>query len=306
MQTAGSFAGLVLPQTLLIDMLEPIKKTAFVFAGGGSLGAVQVGMLQELTRIGLTPEFVIGSSVGAMNACHFAADPSLEGVERLASIWRGLRRSDIFPFRFLSLLGMARNRRGIVDPSSLRQLIERHLPYCNLQEAKIPVHVMATNLGGASVRLSSGSAVDAILASAAIPAAFPPVRIGDEDLIDGAVGNNTPVLTAIELGATRIVVLPTGFACALSGPQTGVIAHGLHAITLLVAHQLVRDLRQVHAKGAVEVLTVPTLCPLDVSPYDFSQSAFLIKRTAALTREWLAGGGLSRPDVPASLQAHRH
>ena len=44
------------------------QKTAFVFAGGGSLGAVQVGMLRELTRRGVSADFVVGSSVGAINA----------------------------------------------------------------------------------------------------------------------------------------------------------------------------------------------------------------------------------------------
>jgi len=46
-------------------------KTAFVFAGGGSLGAVQVGMLRELMSRGVSADFVVGSSVGAMNASLF-------------------------------------------------------------------------------------------------------------------------------------------------------------------------------------------------------------------------------------------
>jgi NTE family protein len=93
----------------------------------------------------------------------------------------------------------------------LKSLIERHLPYRNLEDAAIPVHVVATNLGGVPVCLSSGPAVPAILASSAIPA----VSIGGDDLVDGAVGSNTPILAATKLGATRIIALPTGFACAL-------------------------------------------------------------------------------------------
>jgi NTE family protein len=112
--------------------------------------------------------------------------------------------------------------------------------------------------------------VDAILASAAIPAAFPPVRIGEDYLIDGAVGSNTPILTAASLGATRIIVLPTGFACALQAPPERAIARALHAITLLIAHQLVRDLRDLAERA--EVFVVPNLCPLGVSPYDFSNA----------------------------------
>ena len=47
-------------------MISTTSKTAFVFAGGGSLGAVQVGMLRELTRHGLKPDLVVGSSVGPL------------------------------------------------------------------------------------------------------------------------------------------------------------------------------------------------------------------------------------------------
>src|SRR4029077_5935432 len=59
------------------------EKTAFVFAGGGSLGAVEVGMLKALVAGGVEADLAVGSSVGAINAAFFAADPSAEGVERL-------------------------------------------------------------------------------------------------------------------------------------------------------------------------------------------------------------------------------
>ncbi len=279
-------------------------KTAFVFAGGGSLGAVQVGMLRELLRAGVNADFVVGSSVGAMNAAYFAGAPNAAGVDKLERIWRGLRRHDVFPLTLRSVLGFVGGADNLIDPANLRRLIERHIPFRNLENAPIPVHVVATNLGGVSVCLSSGPAVEAILASAAIPAAFPSVRVGEHDLIDGAVGNNTPILTAADLGATRIIALPTGFACALREPPKGAIARALHAITLLIAHQMVRDLRQLD--GKVDIFTVPNLCPLDASPYDFSCAGRLIEQAAENTRKWTEGGGLSRPEIPNSLLPHSH
>ena len=63
-------------------------KTAFVFAGGGSLGAVQVGMLRSLTAYGITADMVVGSSVGAMNSDYYAGTPTIEGVSRLAPTGR--------------------------------------------------------------------------------------------------------------------------------------------------------------------------------------------------------------------------
>jgi NTE family protein len=200
--------------------------------------------------------------------------------------------------------GLVGGRDNLIDPTNLKNLIERHLPYSNLEEATISVHVIATNLGGAPVCLSSGPAVPAILASAAIPAAFPAVRIAGDDLVDGAVGSNTPILTAAKLGATRIIALPTGFACALQAAPRGAIARALHAITLLIAHQMVHDLTEL--AGTVEVFTVPSLCPLEVSPYDFSHAAELIEQSAQKTREWIEGGGLTRSEISASILPHTH
>jgi NTE family protein len=115
---------------------------------------------------------------------------------------------------------------------------------------------------------------------------------------------NTPILNAADLGANRIIVLPMGFACALHEPPKGAIARALHAITLLIAHQMVRDLRELG--GKVDVFTVPNLCPLNVSPYDFSLADQLIEQAAEHTRKWIEGGGLSRPEIPNSLLPHTH
>ena len=70
---------------------EGQPKTAFVFAGGGSFGAIQVGMLHALASHGIVADMVFGSSVGALNGAYYAGDPTLEGIRKLEAIWRGLR-----------------------------------------------------------------------------------------------------------------------------------------------------------------------------------------------------------------------
>src|SRR5258708_14442045 len=74
-------------------------RTAFVLSGGGSLGAVQVGMLQALTEAGIRPDLLIGTSVGAVNAAWIGGKPDHEGALVLGEVWRGPRRQDIFPLR---------------------------------------------------------------------------------------------------------------------------------------------------------------------------------------------------------------
>jgi NTE family protein len=277
------------------------SKTAFVFDGGGSLGAVEVGMLKALTSNNVQADFVVGSSVGAINAAFFAGEPTKQGVERLVQVWLGVRRCDVFPISPLGgFLGFFGWRDHLLDPTPLRRLIERNITYRLLEEARIPCHVVATDLRrGGDVRFSSGSVVDIIMASTAIPALFPPVRIGDRDLIDGGVVNNSPISLALEMGATRVIVLPTGFSCSLDSPPRGALAMALHASNLLIARQLALDTQR-FAK-AVELIVIPPLCPLAVSSYDFSRTRELIDRAAEMTERWLEKGGLSLRGNPRTL-----
>ncbi|WP_232375871.1 patatin-like phospholipase family protein [Mesorhizobium comanense] len=168
-------------------------------------------MLRSLARRGIAADMVVGSSVGALNGVHYAGDPTIEGIRRLETIWRGLRRRDVFPLTRKTMIGFMYRRDFLVTSDGLRQLVDRNLPYLNREDAPIPIHIVTTDiLTGRTVVLSKGSAAQAIIASAAIPAAFAPVQHGDLYLADGAVSSNTPVKVAVAQGARRLIVLPTG------------------------------------------------------------------------------------------------
>jgi len=282
-------------------MTQIEAKTAFVFAGGGSLGAIQVGMLDSLLVAGVRPDIVVGASVGAINASYFAGAPDAECVATLAHLWSQLRRSDIFPFTLATAFGLLTHPGNLVDPGGLRRVIETNLPLQRIEDAQIPLHIMATNQQGEAVRLSSGSVVEAILASTAIPGIFPPVEIGGDALMDGAIAANTPMLLAAQLGATRIIILPTGYACALEEPPKRAAGKAMHAITLLINWQLMHELSQIPER--IEVHIVPTLCPLAISPFDFSAAKELIERGAASAKKWIEEGGLTRRARPQELLA---
>ena len=281
-------------------------ETAIVLAGGGSLGAVQVGMLKALARQRIVPDFVVGASVGAINGAYFAAEPNEEGVTRLERVWSRLHRADIFPFSPLnSLLAILGRRDHLVTSALLRSLVESELQCHRLEDARIPCYVVATDvLDGREVAIAAGPIATALLASAAIPAVFPPVPLDGRHLMDGAVTNNTPISTALKLGATRVIVLPTGMSCALERPPRGAIALALHALNLLVMRQLLSDIERFSDRA--ELIVVPPLCPVSISAYDFSQTADLIHRAEAATRLWLKKNGLHGDGTPEQLLPHEH
>lgn len=281
--------------------------TAFVLAGGGSFGAIEVGMLEALLAEGIAPDLVVGASVGAINGVYLASDPTVNGIRSLADIWHGLSREEVFPLSILRAgLALAGRRDSLLDPGPLARLLARHLPVQRLEETRIPCAVIATDaLSGGEVVLTSGSAVEALLASAAIPALFPPVEHRGQFLIDGGVSNNTPISAAVEFGAQRIVVLTTGFSCAAPRPPSGVIPMVLHAFNLLVARQLTADIERLSHRA--DIVVVPPLCPLALSSYDFRHAAELIARGSASTQTWLMTGGMARSgEIPVRLLPHEH
>jgi NTE family protein len=286
-------------------MQDDTAKTAFVFAGGGSFGAIQVGMLHSLVANGVSADMVVGSSVGAINGAYYAGCPSLKGVLELETIWRGLTRHDVFPITWRTLLGFLWRRDFLIPHDGIRKLLEEHLLFGNLQEAQLPLHIVTTDIvSGASVVLSQHSAVEAIVASTSIPGAFAPVPYKDRYLADGAISANTPVKVAVEKGARRLIILPTGYACAAGKPPVGAVANALHALTLLIARQLVNDLEDLPSD--IDYFVVPPLCPLVGSPYDFSRTSEHIERSIQSTDHWLAHHGLEKKHIPGELRAHRH
>ncbi|GLE54682.1 patatin-like phospholipase family protein [Mycobacterium montefiorense] len=279
--------------------------TAFVLSGGASLGAVHVGMLLGLAGVGERPDLIVGTSVGAVNGGWIASRPDLPGIRGLAELWISLSRKEIFPAHPVAgALGMLGRRSHLVPNTGLRRVLTDKLEFTRLEDAPIPLHVVATDVvSGTDVLLSSGNAADAIAASAAIPGIFPPVRINGRDLMDGGVVNNTPISHAVALGADRVWVLPTGYSCDLPASPTTAVNMALHAMTLALNHRLAADIERF--EQAVDLRVVHPLCPIATSGADFSHAATLIERSHAATREWLAAHPPTTGQA-ALLEPHTH
>jgi NTE family protein len=282
----------------------PSADVAFVMAGGASLGAIEAGMLRALYERGIVPDFIVGTSAGALNAAFIASRPQTPATaEALAEVWHSLRRGDVFPLNPLTgLLGFLGSRDHLVPASGLRHLIARYLEVELLEEMAVPLHVVAVDvITGEELRLSKGPALDAVLASAAIPAVFPPVTWEGRELMDGGVANNTPISHAVELGAREIYVLPTGHACSLGEAPTSSLGMALHALSLLTQRRLTDDIEKHELDAKLVVLPPP--CPLAIAPIDFSHPDLLVERGYATACDFLDGGGADRPPIRMRMQA---
>jgi NTE family protein len=252
--------------------------TAFVLSGGASLGAVQVGMLRALIDEGISPDLLVGTSAGALNAAFISGHGlTTAGVDALADVWTGLRSRSLFPLDPVrAVAALAGRSSALCSDRGLRHLLEEHLLFERLEDAPVPLVVVATDLlTGREVSLSSGSAEQAVLASCALPAVFPPVPYGETVLVDGGLANNTAVSEAVRAGASTIYVLPSGYSCALATPPRTPVAAAAHALAILTHQRLVADVATY--ADTVDLIVLPPPCPLRVSVVNFGRAPDLMR-----------------------------
>jgi NTE family protein len=183
--------------------------TAFVLSGGGNQGVAQIGMLRALLERGIFPDVVIGTSAGALNGACLATSPSLEKVDELEAVWLGLSAEQVFPGSKLKRVwNVLRRGDHLFSNEGLEKVIARAGPASTFAELEVPLRVVTTDLDtGDEMVIASGPLPTALLASAALPAIFPPVRVHGHTLIDGMVVNLVPISHAMAGPVDRIFVL---------------------------------------------------------------------------------------------------
>src|ERR1035437_2684273 len=205
-------------------------KTALVLSGGGAKGFAHIGVLQVMDSLGLKPDLVVGTSIGAIVGGLYASGYSgrqIDSVLRSLPLDRMIRK---YEPKVSSALGLVRPlavwdmgergyvlQSGAVRENEVNALMSLMMLRGNLEargsfdSLPIPFRAIATDVATrGAVVLSSGDMARAVRASAAIPVVLRPVHIGDQWLVDGGIAENTPVNVARGLGAQRswISLLP--------------------------------------------------------------------------------------------------
>ena len=184
-------------------------RTAFVLSGGGNQGVSQVGMLRALLERGIVPDVVVGTSVGALNGAVVATDPVLSQVDHLEQVWTELTSEQVFPGGTLRRAwNLLRRDDHLISNEGLRELIDGTLIADTFDGLEVPLRVVTADLtSGNELVFAAGALRPALLASAALPGVFPPVRLDDAVLVDGAIVNLVPISHALAGPVDRIFVL---------------------------------------------------------------------------------------------------
>ena len=205
-----------------------LLRNVLLLQGGGALGAYQLGVIEALQAAGRTPEWVVGTSIGAINGALLAGNPPHRRIERLQEFWstvaRGTPRGNdplaasvigawqgletlligvpgfFFPrLGSLFALGLPTqpSQASFYDVTPLRHTLERLIDFDFLAHSPIRLSVGAVNVESGEMRYFDSArerlTVDHILASGALPPAFPPVKIGEHHYWDGGIYSNTPL-----------------------------------------------------------------------------------------------------------------
>lgn len=204
------------------------EQVVLVLQGGGALGAYQAGVYQALMEGGVEPDWVIGTSIGAINGALIAGNEPAQRIARLREFWDSVARKDaldhfwpssIFGNGFVNLstimagipgffapnpqafwgptfsLGLEKASYYLTDP--LKETLGRLIDFDCLQERRVRLSVGAVNVRTSEMRyfdsrdMPLGTAH--VMASGALPPAFPAITIDNEPYWDGGIYSNTPI-----------------------------------------------------------------------------------------------------------------
>ena len=195
-------------------------------------------MMRALIERDITPDFIVGVSIGAWNGAWLAHRPDLEWVKSLEEVWHQVSRRSLDMVWWRAARNMMRRKASLYEGGGLSRFIAQHLQVSNFEDLAVPLHTVAIDLTmGTKAVFSRGPLGPAVLASSAIPGVFPPVMIDGRQHVDGGLVDPTGLDTAIELGARRVYVLDSGYAGRLPTPLGSMNAIVDHTFQIAAQHR---------------------------------------------------------------------
>lgn len=303
---------IILISILLLLLIQGIRaenydsenppKIGLVLSGGAAKGLAHIGVLKVLEEVGITPDYITGTSMGAVIGSLYALGYSADEIAEMTRTadWDFLL-SDRLPLnkvafeekedyeRFITGLPLCEKRiqlpSGMIQGQQLEKLfaklmwpLETNIDFDSLP---IPFHCMSTDLlSGRLVEISSGNLAEAVRASMAIPSIFSPVDLDTMLLVDGGTIRSFPVEEARKMGADIIIGVYVSFEEQPSKEDISSLPGVLSRSAFLSA---INDSRI--QSDNVDILIVPDLH--DCGPGDFKKAVHFeeLGRKAALAQK---------------------
>lgn len=231
--------------------ITPFGQSVLVLQGGGALGAYQLGVYKGMHEVGMDPDWVVGTSIGAINGALIAGNVPEKRMERLQLFWDRMESSDVYPAKamaamfgnaFANFNTITRGIPGFFAPNLaalwgqnavlgverasyyttdlLRETLNGLVDFEYLASGATRLTVGAVNARTGAMRYFDSRnetlGVEHIMASGALPPAFPAVRIDGEPYWDGGIYSNTPLEVVLDDNPRRDSTI---FAVQLWSPE---------------------------------------------------------------------------------------
>ena len=185
-------------------------KVGIALGAGGALGLAHIGILKSLNKHNIYPDFIAGTSMGAVIAAMYAAGYSPEGIEETA------KKTD-----WKKIVDFTIPKAGLIRGKLAENYIRKLLYDKNFDQLKIPLGIVAYNYSTREkVIFSKGNVTEAVRASISMPGIFAPLKMSSNYYIDGGLADPTPFDAVDEMGADFIIAVDLYSATkTVSGPR---------------------------------------------------------------------------------------
>ena len=216
------------------DPIVPITKgrptVALVLSGGSVRGIAHIGVIEVLVENGIRPDMVVGTSAGSIVGAIYASHADVSRL-KAADISEAMG----------TVVRLTWQLRGLLDGAPIRKFVNHSIDHRPIEHFEILFAAVTANMKtGQLVVLNRGDAGTAAQASSALPGAYFPVRLGNEDFVDGGLVSPVPVQVARAMGATVVIAVDVGFPPQESEPWSlwGALFQAFQIMTrALAAHE---------------------------------------------------------------------
>lgn len=265
------------------------KRLSIVIGSGSILCAASLGLIKALKHEGIEPTLAVGCSGGSLYAVAIALGMD---AETSLALTYDLYKNDIVDGYASNLrAAMSGETRftessGLVDDKIMLERLRSAFGEKTFEDTIMPLYIVATELySGEAVILSSGSLVDATRASSAIPMIFPPVKVGDKLLVDGAVSNPLPIDVAIKEGSDVIIAM--GFELPMRKRMNSYTAVAAHLNSLYMNNILKSTFAFYNAAASAEIIPILPVFDRQIGGFDHHQLPYIIEQGERATEEHL-------------------